>query len=109
MRSLVTTNNIPATFVTWMEANSIFTVDDFVWAARNESSRVDDEIIVVSLVVTTFADKIAIERRGPQRRSSSRSVRTRKLLQLRTLITSRYQKGTLQYCKMNSTADTRLN
>ena len=62
MKSLVTTNNIPATFVTWMETNSIFTVDDFVWAARNESSRVDDEIIVVSLVVTTFADKIAIRK-----------------------------------------------
>ena len=62
MNALVEANRIPAPFVAWMITNAILTVDDFVWAARNVSDRVDDEIITASEVPTEFKDKIGIRK-----------------------------------------------
>ena len=62
MTTLMEQNKVPAPFVAWMITNAILTVEDFVWAARNSSDKVDEEIITASLIQAEFRDKIGIRK-----------------------------------------------
>ena len=63
LAALLTEAKVPDAFVKFLESVPICSVDDFVWAAGNDSNRVDSEIIAASAVSgLTLADKIAVRK-----------------------------------------------